>query len=92
MSVELLLKETTRTADAILQVLEEAGIGMVFGIAGGHTGRLFIALANHQNAIRTVLVREESLAGVKLPISADSRATSMRRHTHLQKCRSCPNA
>jgi acetolactate synthase I/II/III large subunit len=64
MSVEKLIDEPTRTADAILQVLEEAGIGMVFGIAGGHTGRLFMALANHQNALRTVLVREESLAGV----------------------------
>jgi acetolactate synthase-1/2/3 large subunit len=63
MSVTRLVDETTRTADAILQVLEEAGIGMVFGIAGGHTGRLFMALANHQNALRTVLVREESLAG-----------------------------
>jgi len=63
MSTERLVDEQTRTADAILQVLEEAGIGMVFGIAGGHTGRLFMALANHQNALRTVLVREESLAG-----------------------------
>jgi acetolactate synthase-1/2/3 large subunit len=64
MSVELLVDEKTRTADAILRVLADAGIGMVFGIAGGHTGRLFMALANHQNEIRTVLVREESLAGV----------------------------
>ncbi|MEN9807516.1 MAG: hypothetical protein RL756_2036 [Pseudomonadota bacterium] len=64
MSVDKLITETTRTADAILQVLEEAGIGMVFGIAGGHTGRLFMSLANRQNTLRTVLVREESLAGV----------------------------
>jgi acetolactate synthase-1/2/3 large subunit len=64
MSVELLVDEKTRTADAILRVLADAGIGMVFGIAGGHTGRLFMALANHQNEVRTVLVREESLAGV----------------------------
>lgn len=63
MSVDRLVQETTRTADAILQVLEEAGISMVFGIAGGHTGRLFMSLANHQNTLRTVLVREESLAG-----------------------------
>ena len=39
MSTELLLSDNVRTADAILQVLEEAGITMVFGIAGGHTGR-----------------------------------------------------
>ena len=64
MPVEPLVKETTKTADAILQVLAEAGIDMVFGIAGGHTGRLFSALAGHQNSIRTFTVREESLAGV----------------------------
>jgi len=68
MATELLLKEVCSTSDAVLQVLEEAGIGMVFGIAGGHTGRLFMALAKHQNAIRTVLVREESLAGVMAEI------------------------
>ncbi len=64
MSTELLLSDSVRTADAILQVLEEAGIAMVFGIAGGHTGRLFMSLSNHQNTIRTVLVRQETLAGV----------------------------
>ena len=64
MATELLLKEKTRTADAILQVLAEAGIDMVFGISGGHTGRLFTALANHQNEIRTLTVRHEALAGV----------------------------
>lgn len=64
MTTELLVTDKTPTADAILQVLEEAGIDMVFGISGGHTGRLFSALANHQNSIRTFTVREESLAGV----------------------------
>jgi acetolactate synthase-1/2/3 large subunit len=59
-----LIREKTKTADAVLQVLEEAGIDMVFGMAGGHTGRLFMALAQHQNKIRTLTVREESLAGV----------------------------
>jgi acetolactate synthase-1/2/3 large subunit len=59
-----LISEKTKTADAVLQVLEEAGIEMVFGMAGGHTGRLFMALAQHQNTIRTLTVREESLAGV----------------------------
>ena len=63
MATELLLNEKTRTADAILQVLAEAGIDMVFGISGGHTGRLFTALANHQNTIRTLTVRHEALAG-----------------------------
>jgi len=64
MTIELLTQDQIRTSDAVLQVLHEAGIGMVFGIAGGHTGRLFMSLANHQNQIRTVLVRHESLAGV----------------------------
>lgn len=64
MATELLINEKTRTSDAILQVLAEAGIDMVFGIAGGHTGRLFMSLANHQNEIRTITVRHESLAGV----------------------------
>ena len=37
---------------------------MVFGIPGGNTGALFNALYDHQSTIRTVLVREESRAGV----------------------------
>jgi acetolactate synthase-1/2/3 large subunit len=64
MPVKPLLTEKTRTSDAVLRVLEDAGIDMVFGIAGGHTGRLFMSLAQHQNTIRTLMVREESLAGV----------------------------
>lgn len=64
MSIEPLLTEKTKTSDAVLRVLEDAGIDMVFGMAGGHTGRIFMALAQHQNTIRTLMVREESLAGV----------------------------
>lgn len=64
MSIQPLISEKTRTSDAVLRVLEDAGIEMVFGMAGGHTGRLFMALAQHQNTIRTLTVREESLAGV----------------------------
>jgi acetolactate synthase-1/2/3 large subunit len=64
MSIEPLLTEKTRTSEAVLRVLEDAGIDMVFGMAGGHTGRLFMALAQRQNTIRTLTVREESLAGV----------------------------
>ncbi|WP_439814313.1 thiamine pyrophosphate-binding protein [Zavarzinia sp. CC-PAN008] len=64
MTAQPLLTEKTKTADAVLRVLEEAGIEMVFGMAGGHTGRIFVALAGHQNTIRTLMVREESLAGV----------------------------
>jgi acetolactate synthase-1/2/3 large subunit len=64
MSIKPLISEKTRTGDAVLRVLEEAGIDMVFGMAGGHTGHLFMALAQRQNTIRTMMVREESLAGV----------------------------
>jgi acetolactate synthase-1/2/3 large subunit len=64
MPVETLVSQETPVCDAILRVLEEAGIKMVFGLAGGNTGRLFTALEGHQNAIRTILVREESLASV----------------------------
>ena len=45
-------------------MLEEAGIDMVFGIAGGNMGRLYDALYDHQGTIRTVLVRHEQLASV----------------------------
>ncbi|WP_207538774.1 thiamine pyrophosphate-binding protein [Sabulicella rubraurantiaca] len=64
MPVPPLLTEPVPAPDAIASVLQEAGIDMVFGISGGHTGTVFAALSRCQNAIRTVLVREESLAGV----------------------------
>jgi acetolactate synthase-1/2/3 large subunit len=54
-------------AQAMVQVLIDAGIDMVFGIPGGNMvaeGSLVDALAERQSEIRTVLVREESLAGV----------------------------
>jgi acetolactate synthase-1/2/3 large subunit len=41
---------------------------MVFGISGGHTGRIVSGLSKYQNSIRTVLVREESLGGVMAEI------------------------
>jgi acetolactate synthase-1/2/3 large subunit len=64
MPVARMLQEDTTAADLIARVLQEAGIDMVFGVSGGHTGRIFTALEKRQNAIRTVLVREESLGGV----------------------------
>jgi len=48
--------------DAIVDVLVAAGVRYVFGLSGGHTGRIFGALEKRQDEIRTVLVREESLA------------------------------
>lgn len=64
MPVQPLLDEEIAAGDAIALVLEQAGIDHVFGISGGHTGRIFDGLSRRQNSIRTVLVREESLAGV----------------------------
>ena len=59
-----LLKAETRAAEGIVRVLEEAGIDMVFGIAGGNMGRLYDALYDHQGTVRAVLVRHEQLASV----------------------------
>lgn len=64
MSAKLLLHEEVSVPEAISRVLEEAGIDMVFGIPGGNTGRIFNALYDHQSTIRTVLVRQETLAGI----------------------------
>lgn len=59
-----LLTEEVSPSEAIVRVLEQAGIDMVFGIPGGNTGVLFNALYDHKTTIRAVLVREESRAGV----------------------------
>ena len=59
-----LLTEEVSVREALARVLEDAGIEFVFGMPGGHTGALFDALRDHEDRIRTVLVREESLAGV----------------------------
>jgi acetolactate synthase-1/2/3 large subunit len=49
----------------VVEVLHEAGIDMIFGIPGGNmVESLFDALHEHQDKIRSVLVREESLAGI----------------------------
>jgi acetolactate synthase-1/2/3 large subunit len=59
-----LLQEEAPTREAVVRVLEQAGIDMVFGIPGGFTLPIFNALYDHKSTIRTVLVREESRAGV----------------------------
>ena len=64
MPVERMLTEEEPAADLIGRVLQEAGIEFVFGISGGHTGRIVSGLRKYQNSVRMVLVREESLAGV----------------------------
>lgn len=58
------LTEEITVREAIVRALEDAGIDMVFGMPGGHTGALYDALFDHRETIRAVLVREESLAGI----------------------------
>ena len=64
MTTKHMFDEPVETTEAVIRVLEEAGIDTVFGMPGGHTGWLYKALANHQETIRTLMVREESLAAV----------------------------
>src|SRR5437868_755424 len=65
MAAERLLQERVSVAEAVVRVLEQAGIDHVFGMPGGNTGwSIFNALYDHQDKIRTVLVREEGLAAV----------------------------
>src|SRR6266852_7989356 len=68
MTIEPMLTEEMPASALVARVLEEAGIEMVFGISGGHTGRIVSGLSQYQNSIRTVLVREESLGGVMAEI------------------------
>lgn len=64
MTVERMLTEAEPAGDLVSRVLSEAGIEYVFGISGGHTGRIISGLRRYQNSVRMVTVREESLAGV----------------------------
>jgi acetolactate synthase-1/2/3 large subunit len=68
MTIEPMLTEEMPASALVARVLQEAGIEMVFGISGGHTGRIVSGLSQYQNSIRTVLVREESLGGVMAEI------------------------
>lgn len=64
MKSERLLGKDVSTLNAIVHVLEEAGIDMVFGVPGGNSMKIFDALYDATDSVRTVLVRHESLAGV----------------------------
>src|SRR5277367_1139698 len=64
MAIERMLTEAEPVGDLIGRVLHEAGIEYVFGISGGHTGRIIAGLGKYQNSVRMITVREESLAGV----------------------------
>ena len=54
------LDQPTRTTDAIVAALAEAGVEYVLGMPGGYTGTLFSSLHDHPT-IRVVQVREESI-------------------------------
>ena len=64
MTIERMLSEEVPARVLVARVLAEAGIEYVFGISGGHTGRIVQGLSQVQNQVRMVTVREESLAGV----------------------------
>lgn len=61
MAVSRLFDREVSAAHGVVQALKDAGVEVVFGIAGGHSGHIWAALADFQDSIRTVLVREESL-------------------------------
>jgi acetolactate synthase-1/2/3 large subunit len=64
MPIQRLLHDTVSVPEAIVRVLEQAGIDLVFGMPGGRTGMIFNALYDHRDTVRAVLVREEGLATV----------------------------
>src|SRR5215831_21206965 len=64
MAIERMLTEELPARVLVARVLAEAGIEYVFGISGGHTGRIISGLSQVQNQVRMMTVREESLAGV----------------------------
>src|SRR3981189_737486 len=64
MTIERMLTEELPSRVLVARVLAEAGIEYVFGISGGHTGRIGSGLSQVQNSVRMVTVREESLGGV----------------------------
>jgi acetolactate synthase I/II/III large subunit len=70
MPIEPLLQTSVPVPEAIVRVLEQAGIEFVFGMPGGRTGPIFGALYDHRDRVRAVLVREEGLAAVMADVYA----------------------
>src|SRR5207245_6538257 len=60
----LLLSQEVPAREAIFFFKQKTAYDMVFGMPGGNAGAIFNALYDHKTTIRTVLVREESRAGV----------------------------
>jgi acetolactate synthase-1/2/3 large subunit len=48
--------------DAVFDVLEDAGINIIFGLRGGHTAKMLGVLAKRQSRIKYVSVRQETVA------------------------------
>ena len=61
---ELLLDDEVTPAEAVVRVLEDGGVDVVVGMPGGLTIPVWDALYDHTSTIRSVLVREETRAGV----------------------------
>ena len=61
MTTEPVLSESTPASEAIVDVLVEAGIDMVFGLRGGHMSKLLRGLAVRTDSVRYVPVRQETL-------------------------------
>lgn len=53
-----------KVPQAIVRVLVECGIDMVFGVPGGNSMQIYDGLYDYHSEVRPVLVRHESLAGV----------------------------
>jgi acetolactate synthase-1/2/3 large subunit len=51
-------------AQAILRVLEEAGIQYIFGVPGGGSMLIFTECYDHRDALQPILVRNEQVAAV----------------------------
>lgn len=65
-----LLDEETTVSEAIVRTLHQAGISAVFGMPGGNTvWSLFDALVDNRDRIRTVSVREESIATIMAEVA-----------------------
>jgi len=59
-----MFSEKTAATEGVAQVLRDTGIEFVFGMSGGWSDGMFKALAAHEDHIRTIIVRQESLAGI----------------------------
>lgn len=59
---ETTIKQEKNTMDAVVQVLEEAGVEYIFGVPGGYMMKLYDALADSK--IKPILTRHEQVASI----------------------------